>query len=150
MDKLGPVQRAIFKAISEYSKPPIDNEHIKIETRNDKTILEFYYKGQSESEFDVYGEFFEDSFTLCCDDWHDEIFMDQNPEQSAERIIEMLKSIFEGKVKVRVKFAGITPYQWIILFDEGIDWDVMRLTGLFFYNYFAKRKIVEKLNKVIA
>ena len=106
MDKLGPIQRAIFEAISKYSKSPIDNEHIKIETRNGKTILEFYYKASSESEYDVYGEFFEDSFTLCCDGWHDEFFMDESPERNAERILEMLKSIFEGKVKVRGQICG--------------------------------------------
>ncbi len=150
MDKLGPIQSAIFEAISKYSKSPIDNEHVKIETRKGKAILEFYYKASSELEYDVYGEFFEDSFTLCCDGWHDEFFMDGSPERKAERILEMLKSIFEGKVKVRVKFAGKSPYQWEIFFDKGIDWDVMHLTGLIFYNYFGKRKAVDKVNKIIA
>ena len=57
--------------------------------------------------------------------------------------------IFEGKVKVRVTYAGKSPYKWEILFDEGIDWKVLRLTGLLFYNYLGKRKTIEKVNRII-
>jgi len=149
MEKLTPNQQAIFETISEYSKFPIDCEHLMVKTRNGRTCLEFYYEASSEIEFNVFAEFFEDAFTLCCEGWHDEFFMDESPEQSAKRALEMLKSIFEGKVRVRVEFAGKSPYQWIIVSDEGIDWGVMRLTGLFFYNYFGKRKTIEKVNRLI-
>ncbi|UCE98553.1 MAG: hypothetical protein JSV82_05030 [Planctomycetota bacterium] len=149
MDKLGSKLHAVFKSISGYSKFPIDAEHLRIDTKDGKTLLEFCYLASSESEFDVIGEFFEDTFTLSCDGWYGEFFMDQSPERSAKRILEMLKSIFEGKVRLRVKFAGRTPFQWVILFDEGIDWCVISQVGLLFYNYFGKRRTVVKVNKLI-
>ena len=149
MDKLGDKQQAIFDAISKYSKFPIDSNHLRVEIKNGNTCLEFTYQAPSELEFDVFAEFFEDSFALYCDGWHDELVMKKCPNENATRILEKLKSIFEGKVKVRVTYAGKSPYKWEILFDEGIDWKVLRLTGLLFYNYLGKRKTIEKVNRII-
>ena len=147
--KLSTNQQAIFDAISKYSKFPIDGHHLRVEIKNGSTCLLFTYQATSELEFDVFAEFFEDSFALHCDGWHDEFVIKKCPNESATRILEKLKSIFEGKIKVRVTYAGKSPYKWEILFDEGIDWEVLPLTGLFFYNYLGKRKTIEKVNRII-
>lgn len=150
MDKLGPRQTAIFELVSKYSKFPIDKEHFKTKTRGKETVLEFYYKAASESEFDVRAEFFENSFTLYCDGWHDDFLAEEDPIQNAEKALEILKSIFKGKVRLLIKTAGRLPYKWLIILEEGIDWNVMGLTGLIFYNYFGKRKVVKKVNRIIS
>lgn len=149
MDNLGANQQAIFDAISKYSKFPIDSKHLKVEVKKGNTCLEFIYKAQSKLEFDVFAEFYKDSYTLFCDGWHDEFVMEKCPNETARSILGKLKTIFEGKLKVRVTYAGKLPYKWEILFDEGIDWEVLPLTGLLFYNYFGKRKTIEKINRII-
>jgi hypothetical protein len=125
MDKLSTKQQAIFDAISKYSKFPIDSHHLKVEIKNGSTCLLFIYQATSELEFDVFAEFFEDSYALYCDGWHDEFVMNKCPNDSATRVLEMFKSIFEGKVKVRVTYAGKSPYKWEILFDEEIDCEIL-------------------------
>lgn len=149
MDKLGAKQQAIFDTISKYSKFPIDGHHLSVEIKNRRICLQFTYQAISETEFDVFAEFFEDSFTLYCDGCHEEFIMKKSPTECVTNILEKLKSIFEGKVKIRVTYAGKFPYKWEILFYEGINWEVLPLMGLFFYNYFGKRKTIEKINRII-
>jgi len=149
MARLGPAQQAVFQAMADSSASPIDRDHLKIGTRNGEALLEFCYNARSALEFDVFAEFFEDSFTICCDGWHDEFVMEQDTTENGRNVLEKLKFVFEGKVKLRVTYAGRSAHKWQLLFDEAIDWHVMRLTGLLFYNYFGRRKTVQKVNKII-
>jgi len=149
MNDLGPTQQAIYRIISEYSKSPIDSEHLHINSEDGKSLLRFEYEPSLETEFYVFAEFFEHHYVLHFEGWHDEFPVCDTPSETAQMVLAQLESVFEGKVRLRITSAGKSPYKWQLVFDEGLDWCVMHITGLLFYNYFARRKWTEKANRVI-
>ncbi|MCX6792738.1 MAG: hypothetical protein NTY12_01815 [Candidatus Falkowbacteria bacterium] len=74
----------------------------------------------------------------------------ESDEEFVEQIIKKLEIIFSGSVKLKIYFAGMKPYRWEMISNKPENKiSSFNITGLMFYNYFARKAIVEKKNILI-
>ncbi len=150
MHELSQSQKAIQSLIGSYSAFPIDKDHLKVEMINDNPCLVFDFDARSDEEFSVEVRVFSDEYQIACDGWHEHYGLSKAPDKNAEHITEQLITLFNGSTKLVTYYKGENPYRWELLynFDED-EWESLGVTGLLFYNYFAKRKIMEHSNKIL-
>lgn len=144
---LGPKQRAVARAISEFGRSPIDATHLSGRAGRTGAELVFRVPAQSESEFGVEVLVGEDLYTVYCDGWHEEFGWHDDNREDVHILLEKLTTLLDGRTKLRVKYAGRMPYRWELLHNyEDDKWESLGITGLFFYNYLGRRREVEKRN----
>lgn len=149
-DRLGPRQRAVYEAIASYGAPPMDTEHMEIAEENGQVVLRFEARANSESGFDVAVVVLGDSYTIWGDGWHENHPLEDNFVRSAHSVVEQLVTLLNGRTKLLVSYAGKWPYKWEMLHNYEDDrWESLSVTGLIFYNYFGRRRLTEKRNRML-
>ncbi len=84
---------------------------------------------------------------MSCDGWHDVFPVDGDPTENAQHLIKQLATLFDGRTKLLVTYAGRSPCKWELLHNyEDNKWESLSVTGLIFFNYFGRRRTVEKRN----
>lgn len=145
MSDLGPNQEAILRAIATSEKSALDARHFTIDGQT-KT-LHFKVGVSSKAGFDVWAVIGEEGYTLGADGWHAEFRFQGGPEDNARQLLERLRKLLDGRTQLIVRYAGRTPYQWQLLHNSREDqWESLGVTGLIFYNYFARRRTAVKRN----
>ena len=111
-----------------------------LEVDADSAILEV--PPRTPSGFHVKAQFERNSYTLFAEGWH-QVFEAGPISEAQGRILKLTG----GGARLHEFRAGGSPYKWE-LFTLGPtgEWSSQGTIGLVFYNYFAKKARVEKVN----
>ena len=150
MAKLSPNQQGIYDAIFRYGKAPIDGDHIFIDRYETSPRVRFEYLAEQETEFSVSLVVDVNTYQLAVDAWHEEFACEGDVLSVSTKVIEQLETLFDGRIRLQVWYAGKSPYKWELMHDYQQDqWESLSITSLLFYNYFGRKRIEVKTNPLL-
>jgi hypothetical protein len=146
------IKLRIKQALLTIDKFPFDNDHIilkKSSDKEEKEVLIFEFHSRSETEFDIYAEFYCKTYNLHCDGWHEIGLEYEDFDDPVTKIKEQLMTLTNGKTILKTTFSGQSSIKWELIhnYDEG-KYESLGTVGLILFNYFGKRHELVRVNKL--
>jgi hypothetical protein len=114
--------------------------------------LYFHYAPSDPSGFSIDMRLQDGTYWLECEGWHEDFDQENDDEVDlANQLFEQLITLLNGQVVLRIWTAGRWPYKWELIYEfERRRHESLGFTHLLLFNYFGRRRRIEKRNQAIS